>query len=263
MSTILTTISFGHWTGGTAALYDCQYSVSTEPIGARETHHWIHLVVSGDVFMQSAQHDHRHHARQEQHDDQRVHDAGGETREEWLWYPPRRTRFSPQSFSRWSRLPTENKLQYLLRLTDLVLPAWKPGDWPEPLDVGVGHRLQDVVPPRCPPDVLILLHTHNKKWTKAAGFLLRQHINEASDWGCETMRQVHQPQSWQSRCTWSWKLQRLEICFWGTWVPLSNQDCHRLHFHSWTEGEKMRNHFRLNTQISNQHLLNGWWRHRG
>lgn len=169
----------------------------------------------------------------------------GKTREEWLWYPPRRTRFSPQSFSRWSRLPTENKLQYFLRLTDLVLPAWKPGDWPEPLDVGVGHRLQDVVPPRCPTDVLILLHTHNKKWTKAAGFLLRQHINEASDWGCETMRQVHQPQSWQSRCTWSWKLQRLEICFWGTWVPRSNQDCHRLHFHSWTEGGKNEESFQV------------------
>ena len=29
---------------------------------------------------------------------------------------------------------------------------------PEPLDVGVRHGLQDVVPPRCPANLLVFLH---------------------------------------------------------------------------------------------------------
>lgn len=34
-----------------------------------------YLVVSGDIFMQSAQHDHGHHAREKEDDDERVEDA--------------------------------------------------------------------------------------------------------------------------------------------------------------------------------------------
>lgn len=40
------------------------------------SHHRVHLIVSGDVFMQSPQHDHCYHSRQEQHNHQRVHYAG-------------------------------------------------------------------------------------------------------------------------------------------------------------------------------------------
>lgn len=40
------------------------------------THHRVHLIVSGDVFMESPQHDHGYHSRQEQNNHQRVHYAG-------------------------------------------------------------------------------------------------------------------------------------------------------------------------------------------
>ena len=52
--------------------------------------------------MECTQHDHGHHTREEDHDDERVHDA-------------------------------------------------------EPLDVGVRHGLQDVIPTGCPLDVLVFL----------------------------------------------------------------------------------------------------------
>lgn len=35
----------------------------------------IHLVVPGNVLVKRPQHDHRHHARQEEHDNKGVHDA--------------------------------------------------------------------------------------------------------------------------------------------------------------------------------------------
>lgn len=41
-----------------------------------DTHHRVHLIVAGNVFMQSPQHDHGYHSRQEQHNHQRVHYAG-------------------------------------------------------------------------------------------------------------------------------------------------------------------------------------------
>lgn len=39
------------------------------------TYRWIHLIVTGNVLMQSSQHNHGYHARQEQHNDQGIHDA--------------------------------------------------------------------------------------------------------------------------------------------------------------------------------------------
>ena len=39
----------------------------------------VHLVVSGNVLVQGSQHYHGNHARQEEDDDQRVHDAGQNT----------------------------------------------------------------------------------------------------------------------------------------------------------------------------------------
>lgn len=34
-----------------------------------------YLVVSGNIFVEGTEHDHRHHSRQEEHDDKRVEDA--------------------------------------------------------------------------------------------------------------------------------------------------------------------------------------------
>ena len=36
----------------------------------------VHLVVSGNVLVQGSQHDHGHHARQEEDNDEGIHDAG-------------------------------------------------------------------------------------------------------------------------------------------------------------------------------------------
>ncbi|MPC40621.1 hypothetical protein E2C01_034184 [Portunus trituberculatus] len=60
----------------------------------------LHLVIASYVLVKSAQNDHRHHAREEKHDDQGIEDA-------------------------------------------------------EPLDVGVRHGVQDIVPARRPADVSI------------------------------------------------------------------------------------------------------------
>lgn len=65
----------------------------------------IHLVVAGNVFVQRSQHNHGHHAGQEEHDDQAVENA-------------------------------------------------------EPLDLGVRHRLQDVVPSRRPFDGVVAHKVH-------------------------------------------------------------------------------------------------------
>lgn len=55
-----------YWTG--RCVYCSVYSVVK-----CQTHHRVHLVVAGDVFVQRAQHDHSHHTGQEEHDDQGVH----------------------------------------------------------------------------------------------------------------------------------------------------------------------------------------------
>ena len=44
-----------------------------------KTYGVINLVVSGDILMESSQHNHSYHTRQEQHNHQRVHNAARKT----------------------------------------------------------------------------------------------------------------------------------------------------------------------------------------
>lgn len=41
----------------------------------KEVLYLVYLVVPGNVLVQCSQHNHGHHAREEEHNDQRVHDA--------------------------------------------------------------------------------------------------------------------------------------------------------------------------------------------
>lgn len=62
----------------TAQFSDHSLSKLKSVLSATETgtYYRVHLIVSGDVFMQSPKHDHGYHSRQEQHNHQWVHYAG-------------------------------------------------------------------------------------------------------------------------------------------------------------------------------------------
>lgn len=96
------------------------------------------MVVPGDVFMKGTEHDHRYHPRQEEHDDKGIHNAVGQ--------------------GMGHRAAVSDKPGPTSVTNTPVIQV----GLPEPLDVGVRHRLQNIVPARGPPNVFVFLEAYQQ-----------------------------------------------------------------------------------------------------